>query len=186
MKPTDILREEHELILVMLEIVDEACKKISAGEKARPEHLESMIDFIRNFADRCHHAKEENLLFPAMEKAGIAREGGPIGVMLAEHAQGREYVKGMDGALGRYRQGSRTAGASFVDNAMGYIGLLGSHITKENNILFVMADQQLSADQQDDLMKGFERVEREEIGEGVHERYHELLHRLRDIFITVK
>lgn len=186
MKATDILKEEHELILVMLQVVDAACGKIESGEKANAGDLADMVDFIRNFADRCHHAKEENLLFPAMEAAGIGRESGPIGVMLAEHAAGRNFVKGMDGALAEMKAGDSAASEQFVADAQGYVRLLDGHIMKENNVLFAMADERLSAKQQEDLVSGFERVEREEIGAGVHEKYHDMLHRLRDRYLSGK
>ncbi len=183
MKPTDILREEHELILVMLNIINAVCVKIEKDERPEISRLVSIIDFIRNFADRCHHAKEEKLLFPALEKAGIAREGGPIGVMLHEHTLGRNFVKAMDDVLKPMENGDRGAISLFTDNARGYVELLTGHISKENNVLFPMADQRLSPTEQKELIDGFDRVEREETGEGVHEKYHGLLHELRDAYL---
>ncbi|MBP7585829.1 MAG: hemerythrin domain-containing protein [Spirochaetes bacterium] len=183
MKPTDILREEHVLILEMLRVVNAACEKIDRGEMPDTARLASMIDFIRNFADKCHHAKEETLLFPALEKAGIPREGGPVGVMLHEHVLGRGYVKGMDEALGKMKAGDAKAAVHFIENARGYTTLLNAHINKENNVLFMMAEQRLGPAEEKELMEGFERVEREEIGEGVHEKYHALLHELRDAYM---
>jgi hemerythrin-like domain-containing protein len=186
MKPTEILKEEHQIILTMLQVIDAVCTKLESGEKVKLEHCADMIDFIRNFADKCHHAKEEKLLFPAMEKAGIARENGPIGVMLAEHIAGRNFAKGMDGALAEMKSGDSIATSKFIQDATGYVNLLDGHIMKENNVLFMMADERLSAQQQEELLKGFDRVEREEIGAGVHEKYHEMLHRLRDIYLADK
>ncbi len=183
MKPTDILREEHELILDMLKVVNAACERIDRGETPDAGILASMIDFIRNFADKCHHAKEENLLFPALEKAGIPREGGPVGVMLHEHVLGRDFVKAMDEALGKMKSGDGNAARHFAENARGYTTLLNAHINKENNVLFMMAEQKLGPAEEKELMEGFERVEREEIGEGVHEKYHALLHELRDAYL---
>jgi len=180
MKATDILKDEHSLILVMLQVVDAACAKMESGEHVDHGDIEDMIDFIRNFADRCHHAKEENLLFPAMEKAGISRDRGPIGVMLAEHTAGRNFVKGMDRALQQLKKGDDAATEMFIADGHGYASLLDGHIMKENNVLFPMADELLSPEEQKGLVEGFERVERDEIGAGVHEKYHELLHRLRD------
>ena len=183
MNPTDILKEEHELILVMLKVIDRVCDRLSRGEKIKPEHLSDIIDFIRGFADGCHHAKEEKLLFPALEQAGIARTDGPVGFMLAEHAMGRNYVTLMDEALGRYKAGDPAASEKFVENAKGYIELLNGHIMKENNVLFVMANQRLSGEKQKELLEGFERIEIEETGEGVHEKYHGMLHHMRDIYM---
>ncbi len=186
MKPTDILREEHDLILVMLQVLDAACAKIEEGERVDPEHLAEMIDFIKNFADRCHHAKEEQLLFPALRKTGMAQENGPIGVMLAEHSEGRYFAKGMGEALAELTAGDSMAAERFIADAGGYVKLLDAHIMKENNILFKMADERLNNRQQKELLLEFDRVEREEIGAGVHEKYHESLHRLRDIYLAVR
>ncbi|HQJ72149.1 MAG TPA: hemerythrin domain-containing protein [Spirochaetota bacterium] len=186
MKATDILKQEHELILVMLQILDAACAKMEEGETVNREHLAAMVDFIRNFADRCHHAKEEKLLFPALRESGIGRENGPIGVMLAEHAEGRFFAKGMGEALEEIRAGDSVAAGRFIGDAGGYVKLIDGHIMKENNILFRMADERLSDSQQKELLKEFDRVEREEIGAGVHEKYHDMLHRLRDIYLAVK
>ena len=183
MKPTDILKHEHELILVMLQILDTVCARIEEGEKVNTEHLADMIDFIKNFADRCHHAKEERILFPELKQTGIGQENGPIGVMLAEHAEGRFFVKGMDEALKELKEGDGVAAGRFIADAGGYVKLLDGHIMKENNILFRMADERLSDSQQKAMLKEFDRVESEEIGEGVHEKYHEMLHRLRDIYL---
>ncbi len=182
MTPTAILKEEHTLIVAMLQVIDAACAKLESGEPANTEHLAGMIDFIRNFADKCHHAKEEKLLFPALEAVGISRENGPIGVMLAEHIAGRNFVKGMDRSLEEMKRGNDAASEQFVADAREYVRLLDGHIMKENNVLFAMADERLSASRQQDLAEGFDRVEREEIGAGVHEKYHELLHRLRDLY----
>ena len=95
MTPAEQLREEHQGITLMLKILEKVCAKMEAQGKVNPDHLERIVEFFRIFADKCHHGKEEDLLFPEMEKAGIPREKGPIGVMLAEHSQGRGFVQGM-------------------------------------------------------------------------------------------
>ncbi|MGQ9493468.1 MAG: hemerythrin domain-containing protein [Anaerolineae bacterium] len=95
MRATEQLMEEHRAIETVLNILENVCQRLETGKAVDAEHLEHILEFIRIFADRCHHGKEEDLLFPAMEKAGIPREGGPIGVMLIEHVQGRNYVRGM-------------------------------------------------------------------------------------------
>ncbi len=185
MKPTQILNEEHELILAMLDIIGVVCNRLEHKARVDREHLEQIIDFIRTFADGCHHLKEENVLFPVLEKAGIQREGGPIGVMLHEHETGRGLVKKMDDALGRIKTGDPAAGRSFAEHARQYIQLLTGHINKENSVLFPMADRELLADEQERIASEFDRIEREEIGQGVHEKYHAMIHRLRDVFIQI-
>ncbi len=183
MKPTEILKEEHHLVLLMLKIMEAVCKKLDQGQTVKTKDLDAIIDFIRGFADRCHHAKEEKLLFPALEKAGMPQNDGPIAVMLREHVLGRGFAKSMDDAIGLMKKGDASAAGAFVENARGYIQLLWNHIDKEDHVLFVMADQRLSPAAQKELVEGFDRVEREETGEGVHEKYHALLHRLRDAYL---
>lgn len=183
MKPTEILKEEHKLVLLMLKILDAICARLEVGNAVDPDDLAAVIDFIRNFADGCHHAKEEKLLFVELEKAGMPPDDGPVGVMLREHALGRNYTRGMADALALMKNGDPSATAAFTENARGYIQLLWNHIDKEDHVLFVMADSRLSPEAQKTLTKGFDRVEREETGEGVHEKYHALLHRLKAAYL---
>jgi len=183
MTATGQLKDEHQGILLMLKILDKVTSKLEAKEKINPEHLEKIVEFFRIFADQCHHGKEEDLLFPELEKSGIPKERGPIGVMLAEHNQGRAYVRGMAEAIAGNKKGEATALTEFVKNARNYIALLNQHITKEDNVLFPMGDQVLSSQKQKELEVGFETIERERIGEGTHEEFHKLLNRLQEIYL---
>ncbi|MGC8837510.1 MAG: hemerythrin domain-containing protein [Anaerolineae bacterium] len=178
MRPTEQLMEEHRAIQTMLGILSGACRRLEAGEAVDPDDLEQMLEFIQVFADRCHHGKEEDLLFKAMEEAGVPREGGPIGVMLLEHDQGRQFVRGMREALALYRSGHPRARSAFVHNARSYVTLLSQHIYKEDNILYPIADMHLTEEQQQRLLEGFARVEEERIGPGRHKEFHRLLERL--------
>lgn len=184
MRPTQELSHEHEAIKRMLAILGEACNRMDAGERIDARHLESAVEFIRVFADKCHHGKEEDLLFPAMVKAGIPKEGGPIGVMFAEHVQGRQFVKALAEAIPGYRADEPEAKQEVVKNARGYVDLLGPHIHKEDFILYPMADRVLTSEIQDYLTKSFAKVEDEIVGHGVHERFHKLLEDLEEIYKT--
>jgi hemerythrin-like domain-containing protein len=144
--------------------------------------LKQIVRFIQGFADKCHHAKEEDLLFPAMEEAGVPRQGGPIGVMLAEHTEGREHVRRMKEAAERYAAGDLKAGSEFAGHARQYAALLSQHIHKEDNILYPIADARLSARAQVRLEKDFEKVEEEVVGAGKHEEYHRLLEKLEKTY----
>lgn len=184
MKPTDVLKEEHAGIKVMLAILGRMADRLEAGQEVDAAHLEQAVDFIRTFADRCHHGKEEDHLFVEMEKAGIPQQGGPIAVMLAEHTTGRAYVKGLADAVTRYGAGDNAAAPDIVQNARNYIALLQAHIDKEDNILYPIADRSLTEAQQKELLECFEDVERERIGPGKHEEYHRLLERLSEVYLT--
>ncbi|MFQ6616542.1 MAG: hemerythrin domain-containing protein [Fidelibacterota bacterium] len=184
MKPTDQLRHEHDAILTMLDILERVCQKLESEEEVDPSHLEGIIDFFRVFADKCHHGKEEAHLFPAMEEAGVPRQGGPLGVMLHEHDTGRGYVTSMDEGVKRFKSGDEEGSTQFILGARPYIALLKEHIDKENNILFPLALNTLSPERQDELLTQFDRVEREVVGQGKHEEYHRLLEDLQRIYVT--
>ena len=89
MKATEALKHEHEAVKLMMRIMEAISARIRSGLKVQRQDLDNMTDFLRVFVDQCHHAKEEEIFFPVLEEAGIPKTGGPIGVMLAEHEQGR-------------------------------------------------------------------------------------------------
>lgn len=184
MKATDELSHEHQAILLMISILGKMADRLEAGTPVDPGDLEQAVDFIRVFADKCHHAKEEGHLFPEMEKAGIPRDRGPIGVMLSEHVEGRKHVAAMAGAIPGIRKGDRKAVGAFAAGARGYGELLTQHIFKEDRILYPMADARLSPDQQESLEACFADVEQNIVGEGKHEDYHRLLESLEARYLA--
>ena len=134
-------------------------KAVTRFEFPDIERIENIIDIIRNFADGLHHAKEENLFFPALESKGFSAQQGPVAVMLHEHIQGRTFVKGIAENLELYKKGNKAAVTGIYQNMSGYADLLVSHITKENNVLFRMADNTLSENEQKNLLVQFEAIE---------------------------
>jgi hemerythrin-like domain-containing protein len=178
MKPTAELSHEHQSILRMIRVLERIGGKLEAGGTVDVGHLERAIDFIKGFADRCHHGKEEDFLFPAMEKAGVPCCGGPLGVMLREHAEGRCFVRGMAWSAAGAGRGDPALTAFFVENARGYAALLRQHIGKEDRVLFPMADARLAPERQKELQARFAEVEEKVVGPGKHEEYHRLLREL--------
>lgn len=178
MRPTEQLKKEHGGIKVMLKIIGKASGRMEAGHAVPVKHLEEILEFLKVFVDRCHHAKEEDHLFPAMEAVGVAREGGPIGQMLHEHEQGRAFVRAMGAAARAYAGGDEGGVADFVSSSHGYAELLLAHIDKEDNVLYPIADVRLSAETQAALLVAFERVEEERVGHGRHEAFHAMMDRL--------
>lgn len=169
--PTQVLKDEHRVIERMLAVLHRAAAKLEAGERVDPSVFERGIDFIRNFADRYHHAKEENALFTTMAAHGIPQRQGPIGVMLMEHEQGRAHVRGMAEALEKYRAGDDSARSALAEHANGYADLLSAHIYKEDNILYPMGDQVMAADVQEGLLKDFREMEARVLTPAERQRY---------------
>ncbi|MGE5853059.1 MAG: hemerythrin domain-containing protein [Deltaproteobacteria bacterium] len=167
-KPTEILSDEHRVI----ERVLDALQRLTAVPvNPSLEQWRKALDFFRHFADQCHHFKEEKVLFPALEEHGIPREGGPIGMMLAEHEEGRGHVRSMIDAVEQVAKGNGAASTTLLDHARAYVTLLREHIQKEDDILFRMADEVIPEEEQRRILKDFENHEAEEMGAGAHEKY---------------
>jgi len=169
-KATLDLRHEHDTILHVLEILDRMIldKVKPAGDKLKTGG--EVVYFLRIFADKCHHGKEENILFRELIKSGMPEKDGPIQVMLSEHVQGRELIAAMSAAL---EGGDLPA---YQQAAAAYAALLRSHIQKENQVLFVMADKILAEAAQEILFDRFQQHEETVIGHGVHEQLHGMIH----------
>ena len=173
MQATKILMDEHRLIERTLDAMQRAAERVQQGEELRPAFFINAALFIKNYADGCHHHKEEGRLFAAMSKAGNTA-GGPIGVMLAEHEQGRELTAAMLEAAQNWERGNMEARLYAAHNALGYVALLRQHIQKEDNVLFPLADYAVPAEQREKLDADFEQARQAEESTGVHEKYQAL------------
>ncbi len=178
MVATEALKKDHRLIEKMLDILQKTAKKLDQGGDAPAEALKNVSVFIKTFADNYHHGKEEELLFKAMEEKGFPREGGPIGVMLIEHDEGRGYSHALAESIEKYSAGDNSAKKAIAENARNYSDLLSQHIPKEDGILYMMADNILSESFQEELLKKFDVVEKEKLGEGGWQKYADLVDQL--------
>jgi len=187
MKPTDLLKEEHHGVKLALRVLDQLSGRIADNLGSRNAtyiaDFAKLIDFFRIFVDKCHHAKEEEVLFPALLAAGLPREGGPVQVMLAEHAAGRKLVADMYAALASYRSGTPGAAAALAVAAQGYAQLLTEHIDKEDNVLYPIADASIPEPVQDRMIEAFEAIETERIGLGTHEQFHAMLKEFKSAYL---
>jgi hemerythrin-like domain-containing protein len=169
MKATEILRDEHALISTALSLLEIAAMRIEREEPVTP--LAPLVEFFRVFADECHHAKEEGVLFPELAQRGLPVEGGPLGVMLAEHDLGRRLLALL--AADAARLDEPDTRARFVKSARDYVTLLGRHIEKENRVLFPMAEHYLGEAQDRWVVAGFATYDRERTG--VRQRFERVL-----------
>lgn len=160
------LRHEHDVILRALAILERAGEHLASGRPVDETALAELVELIRTFADRCHHGKEEDQLFPVLQAKGV---GGTLTVFREEHEEGRGYLRTLSGPA---------PPAERAAAARRYVGLLRDHIERENGVLFPMADDVLSADEHADLAKRYAEVELRVVGPGVHEELLAALDRL--------
>lgn len=135
--PTGVLRQEHQRILQVMTVLETHLDRAGALDF---DTVEKCVRFFRLFADACHHGKEEDLLFPALEAQGMPRDSGPIAAMLDDHRMGRGLVGRMAASLDAARNGDPASERQLADAGRGYIDLMRAHILKEDHVLFDMAD----------------------------------------------
>ncbi len=152
---TKNLENDHEHILQLTEIM----MRMARAGSNNLNHFKSVVNIIRSYADGLHHKKEEDLLFPLFEQRTAGGHCAPVGVMLMEHKQGREYVQGMIENIEKLENGDETALQYIHHNMLAYAELLQQHIYKENNVLFRMADEAFTVDDQSMLINKFIAIE---------------------------
>lgn len=157
-----ILSGEHRVILQVVTCLERMAAQAGREQRIPASFARQAIEVIRTFADRCHHGKEEDILFPALE-AQIPGFG-PTAVMRDEHVIGRQHVAGMAAAI------ETDAVSDFISHAMGYVELLRGHIAKEDDILFRIAQTMLTPTQDAALVEAYREIEHDDMGDGTHER----------------
>jgi len=181
MRPTDVLEEEHRVIERMLECLEKMVEKAQSDGKLDRAAALDAVAFFREFADRCHHAKEETHLFPMMEAHGFSPQAGPTAVMRHEHEQGRAHVAGMAEAAKALGDDPKAL-ATFTRHARAYTELLHEHIAKENECLFPMANNALGPEEQKKLLELFEKVEEEGGAHEVHAKFSRMAEEMSERF----
>jgi hemerythrin-like domain-containing protein len=173
-----MLRNEHEIILQALDTTEEIARQVAGGKAVAADTLAGILEFLRLFADRMHHGKEEDLLFPMLETKGLPRQGGPVAVMLHEHDLGRALIRNMVEASEQFSAGAADAAARWAEAAREYAALLRAHIQKENDILFRIAEQVLSPAEQAQLAQAFGKSEVQKLTPGTRERLQDFMQKL--------
>jgi len=171
---TQRLKDEHRLILRMLALLEQNAARTEAGSGSDYRFYLDGVDFIRNFADRFHHAKEEDVLFEALVENGMPRANSPVAAMLMEHDQGRALVRGMEEAAQRALAGEVDQEAALVSNARGYLELLREHISKEDEILYPLAERVIPEAMRGAIVEGYRRAE-EKGAPGLEQHYREIV-----------
>ena len=174
---TDIsqaLVAEHRLILRMIALLEQNAARTASGEYANWQFYLDGVDFIRNYADRFHHAKEEDVLFEALVRNGMPRANSPVTAMLMEHDQGRAYVLGMETAVLEAREGLEGRESVIAENALAYATLLREHISKEDDILYPLAERVIPEAMRGEIVSGYQRAEAQ-ASTDFSERYQKLV-----------
>lgn len=185
MKGIELLVEEHKLIKRMLLVVRKACFGVMMGEDINYEDFGKIIEFIRNYADKHHHGKEEKLLFNRM----VSEIGGPAEKlvkhgMLVEHDLGRQFIMGLEEALAEVRSGNNEARLDVIANAISYTHLLFRHIDKEDDVAYPFAQRSLGEETLSSFDKDTQEFEEQTMKEGIQNKYLVLLESLERKYLV--
>ncbi|MBN8524140.1 MAG: hemerythrin domain-containing protein [Planctomycetes bacterium] len=148
-----VLHGEHRIILRLLDCLDRMAERAAKAHVMPVLEARDVIAVLRGFADECHHAKEERIFFPALER--LAPGFGPVRVMRHEHDLGRDHVRGMAIAVDEIDV------AGFVHEAQIFSDLLRQHIGKEDEVLFPMAQAMLSPEDDVAILAAYRDASRE-------------------------
>ena len=167
--PTQMLENEHLIIAKVVGAASVLADRLGAGQEVGNETLQGVVEFMRIYADKCHHGKEEELLFPLLGKKGVPMQGCPVGALTMEHGKGRVLVKGLAAATEAYQKGDPGGRQAVIQALHGIAELYPNHIWKEDYLLFPLTNKVLSPEEQQSLYQQFEQVE-ERVGREVYQR----------------
>lgn len=171
METIEVIQAEHNAILGVLTQLERAAGGAAAGRQVPADVFQDIREFFQVFVDRCHHSKEEIVLFPRLTEGS---DGALVKRLTAEHDTGRSLAAGYAEAVQAYQPGDKTSGARLAKAAQEYAALLRSHIDLETQSLFPVVERAVQPTDRE-IVEGFERVEIDRIGAGVHERLHTMI-----------
>jgi hemerythrin-like domain-containing protein len=157
---TASLKRDHDLIEKVIKSVEITISLLQNNKKIPESILMPVIDFTKNFVDVCHHGKEENSLFPSLEKTGMPRHMGPIATMLMEHEVTKKIAREIEASARAYLQTNDSS--KLVLDLTSYVEHIKKHLWKENNRLFIMAEMRLQQFSEQ-VEQSFDSVEKEKL-----------------------
>ena len=170
---TQVMTDEHQLILRMITLVEQNTALMETRQFRNWQFYLDAVDFIRNYADRFHHAKEEDVLFIALVKNGMPEKQSPIEAMQMEHDQGRAFVRAMEEAAQRALNGETGQVPLIAENAKAYAALLRGHIDKEDTILYPLAERVLPEEVRPAMLQAYGNAEAQT--PGLENKYRQLV-----------
>ncbi|URZ05530.1 hypothetical protein CLROS_008560 [Clostridium felsineum] len=167
-----LMMDEHKNIKRMLKVIRKACFGIVNGKEIDYNDFEMIIDFVRNYADKHHHGKEEQFLFNRMvdEIGGAAEKLVKYG-MLVEHDFGRLHMRELEEALNKLKAGDEEAKIDVIANAVGYANLLNRHIEREDTVAYSFARRSLSEETLNKINNECTEFEEETSRAKIQEKY---------------
>lgn len=159
---------EHRLIGRMIAVIQHRLNLVERTHSIDPYFVDKAVDFIRIYADRTHHGKEEDILFRDLEKKKLSDDDRRVmKELIEEHVFGRETTKALVAANTQYRNGDAAALAEVTSRLKTLIEFYPKHIEKEDNIFFPASREYFSDEEDQSMLAEFREFDRKMI----HEKY---------------
>lgn len=175
---TENLISEHKDIIELLRIMNKIANNIESKNVFYTSDVEDIIEFLNFFIDKSHHSKEE-IFYQELSLSEVSKENAPISVMLYEHVLTRKYMNDIKSCIENCKVGNNFSQELLAESLINYVRLINNHISKEENIIFPMANKVFSEEKQNELYQKFKNVEEKIEVHGFHERFHKLLKKLK-------
>jgi len=154
MMPIGPLMIEHRLIERMIDVMKEELLLIEKEKKVDPEFIETAVDFIRTYADRCHHGKEEDILFRDLGGKKLTDEHKrTMEELVEEHRWGRKITVRLVEANAKYFQGNKESISAIMDCIRTLIEFYPKHIEKEDKRFFIPCMDYFTDSEKDAMLK---------------------------------
>jgi hemerythrin-like domain-containing protein len=185
MNSIELMVDEHKYIKRMLKVIRSICYSVLKDEAIDYQDFYKVIDFVRNYADKHHHGKEEDLLFNRMvsEIGGAAEKLIKHG-MLVEHDLGRLFMQQLEESVGKVINGEDEARLDVITNAVGYADLLTRHIDKEDNVVYTFAERNLSKETLNIIHAECENFEKTAKEQDIQKKYIALVEEMEEKYIN--
>jgi len=171
------LKHDHRVIQEVVAGMSAVADLLDSGKQVDPSILGDLVQFLAIFADHCHHAKEEQYLFPLLDTKADPTTKRELQLLEQEHRSAAQLVLDLAKTSAAYIENPLVMRYRVVGLLRRLVELYPAHIWKEDYLLFPMAQQNLSQLEQEDMADKFEDVERE-VGQDVHAAFEMLAKRL--------
>lgn len=176
----DELKRDHLVIQQVVAGMSAVAELIDSGKQVDASVLADLVQFLRVFADQCHHEKEDQYLFPLLATKANVSTRRELESLEREHRSAKQLVAQLAKVAVAYVHDPAVVRYRVIDLLQQLVELYPAHIWKEDFLVFPLAQQNLSITEQQDLQEKFEDVERE-VGEDVHAGFEMLAKKLEAV-----
>ena len=179
MTPTENLIKEHKKINELLDIMSKIALKIKLNDVFYPNDVEEIVNYLLIIIENSHHGKEDDVFYPELISSGIAKDTAPLSIINYEHTISKSYLKDISSCVVNCKIGNDFSGELLADSLTNYVVVIKNHIQREEEVIFPIANEVLSAEKQYEISQRFEDIEQKYFSKSLNDQYTTLLNKLK-------